>query len=453
MSWTVSNSIAYGKICLFEPDMHSLKRLPVPELLAPAGSPGKLTSALQYGADAVYMGGPGPNLRAKGSRFTWPELESAFRLVRGQKRRAYLCLNAFPGQRQLDAVRESLERVAALPPDAAPHGLIVADPGVIRLAMRLTPHLPLHLSTQANTANTEALLFWREQGVRRVNLARECDLPALRRLMGRVPGLELEVFVHGAQCMALSGRCLLSAWLNNRSANMGACTHPCRYDYRPLVLEERTRPGRALWELEEREGYSEVLAAEDLCLLPYLRWLWRAGAAAVKIEGRTKSEGHLAQVVDVYRFALDSLARDGRFDPRPCMEELLHTAKRPMTNGMFLPRSERRWTPRPGGMAPLVGKVLFADSDGGRYRVAVREPWDADASVCALEPGLRRPMLSANAYDLEDEQGRRVERAHPGVDVWLRCGYPLRAGWFLRLCAAAENSAAGPVHQVRDNWT
>lgn len=410
----------------------------VPELLAPAGSPEMLATALLYGADAVYLGGPGPNLRAKGSRFTWESLAASFRLVRSKNKRVYLCLNAFPRERELDLVRESLERVAALPEDARPHALIVADAGVIRLARRLAPHLPLHLSTQANTANAEALLFWQEQGVRRVNLARELDLPAMRRLFASAAvqeGLELEVFVHGAQCMALSGRCLLSAWLNQRSANLGACTHPCRYDYR-VHLEERLRPGAPLWEVEETQGYTEILAAEDLCLLPYLRWLLRAHA--VKIEGRTKSEGHLAQVLDAYRAALDSLATQGRFDPRPCLEELQHTAKRPLTSGMFLPKGRRgTWlAPEREPMRPLVAKVLREEAPGC-FRVAVRAPWSAESDVELLRPGLARPLLSAGSYVLENQEGQRLERAHPGLEVWLRCDMVMNPGLFLRLAPQA----------------
>jgi len=407
--------------------------MPVPELLAPAGSPAMLETALRYGADAVYLGGPGPNLRAKGSRFSWTQLEQSLQLVRQQGARGYVCLNAFPREPDMPLVRETLERLAALPTDAAAHAVIIADPGVLHLARRLAPGLPVHLSTQASTANAAALDFWREQGVMRVNLARELDITAMAALF-RSPaanaGLELEVFVHGAQCMAISGRCLLSAWLNARSANMGACTHPCRYDYR-VHLEERLRPGAPLLELAEEEGYSEILAAEDLCLLPYLRWLRRA--AALKIEGRTKSEGHLAQVLDAYRAALDLLDRVGRFDPRPFLDELQHTAKRPLTSGMFLPRARRRVWLRPAheAMRPLLGKVLEAP-EPGRYRVAVREPWAAADPVELLQPGLRRPLLPAGAYALENDEGERLARAHPGVAVWLRCEAPLSLGWFLR---------------------
>lgn len=408
-----------------------------PELLAPAGTPAMLATALHYGADAVYLGGPGPNLRAKGSRFSWQELQQALEIVRLKGKRGYVCLNAFPREQDLPRVREALEHLAAMPPEAAPHGLIVADPGVVRLARKLAPDMPLHLSTQANTANAAALDFWREQGLSRVNLARELDITAMSRLFdspAAQQGLELEVFVHGAQCMALSGRCLLSAWLNQRSANLGLCTHPCRYEYR-VHLEERLRPGQLLWELSEQQGYSEILAAEDLCLLPYLRWLRRA--AALKIEGRTKSEGHLAQVLDVYRAALDDLTHKGRFGLWPHLAELQHTAKRPLTSGMFLPQGRRRvWLkPDASAMRPLVGKALYQDTPG-KLRVAVRAPWDVTRDVDVLEPGLSRPVLPAGSYSLEDEDGATLERGHPGLDVWLRCQRDVAPGCFLRQASA-----------------
>ena len=298
----------------------------LPELLAPAGNPEKLRTALRYGADAVYFGGPAPNLRAKGSGFEWKELERAFVHVRGAGKRAYLCCNAFPTDQTLPAMRQALQRVAEIPPERGPHALIIADPGVLRMARHIAPWLPIHLSTQANTMNSESLAFWKEQGVTRVNLARELNIQSLRLLVRQAKALggpELEIFVHGAQCMALSGRCLLASYINNRPANQGECTHPCRYEYRPLALalEERTRPGTPLWELWEEGEYSSLLAADDLCLLPYLPWFWRNGLSAIKIEGRTRSESYVAQVTEVYRTALDALAH-GHFSPSQWMDEL-----------------------------------------------------------------------------------------------------------------------------------
>ncbi len=411
---------------------------PLPELLAPAGNPEKLLTALRYGADAVYLGGPLPNLRARGSGFDWHELEQAFALVREQGKRAYLCCNALPHEEGLPAMRRALERVAALPPECEPHALIIADPGVLRLARDIAPRLPIHLSTQANTLNSQSLAFWKEQGVSRVNMARELDLKALRLLLREarsMGGPEIEVFVHGAQCMAYSGRCLLAAYLNARPANLGECTHPCRYQYRPLAvaLEERTRPGDILWELWEEGEYSTLLAAEDLCLLPYLAWLWRNGVTAVKIEGRTRSEGYLAQVTDAYRTALDALP-ERRFGPAVWLEELRTFAVRSLSSGMFLPKGRRRvWQSGPGDERPILAKVLSAPGKGRRL-VAVRAPWDTKRDVEILVPGLRRTVLRAGDYSLEDVAGNRLERVNPGMEHILALLGPtlLEPGWFLR---------------------
>ena len=194
-------------------------------------------------------------------------------------------------------------------------GLIAADPGVIWLAKKHCPSVPLHLSTQAHSVNGAAVAFWREAGVERINLARELGFKQIRALAEAFPGVDFEVFVHGAMCLALSGHCLLSAWVNNRPANQGRCTQPCRFEYRglSLLVEEQKRSGEALWEIREGEAFSGFWAPQDLCLLRYVGCLADLGVRALKLEGRTKSGGYVAQIADVYRTALDRHARrEGR---------------------------------------------------------------------------------------------------------------------------------------------
>ena len=336
----------------------------LPELLAPAGDREQLDAALRYGADAVYLGGPALNLRAGTRGFTGDALISAVRDAHARNAAVYYCLNVLPREEHLPAIIDELERL----PDAGVDALIVADPGVVLLARRHCPSLPLHLSTQANTANSAAVAFWRDMGVTRVNLARELDMRTMRRLVESSPGMEFEAFVHGAQCLALSGRCLLSAWLNNRSANLGACTHPCRFEYKgvALAVEEKTRPGEVAWEVvEDGPFHSSFWAPQDLCLVRYAHWFARVGMAALKVEGRMKSGGYVAQVVDVYRTAIDDVARrTSRGDDY--IFELLNCASRPLTTGFFLGGGRRchRGLPHDAVRHPLVARVEEPAGDG-----------------------------------------------------------------------------------------
>lgn len=304
----------------------------MPELLCPAGNMEKLETAVTYGADAVYLGAGDLNLRSAGAGFKWEELPQAFELTRSNDVQAYFCINAYPKEKDLGKVRTDLEKLSECPPD----GLIIADPGVLMLASEYLPDIPVHISTQANTGNSEAARFWKKFGASRVNLARELSAADIADIADKCPDMELELFVHGAMCMAISGRCFLSAWLNDRSANMGRCTHPCRFEYKAtgMRVEEKTRPGQDVWEMVEHDGHTEFFAAEDLCLVHYVRMLAKMGISSLKIEGRTKSSSYLAQVVDVYRTVIDQ-AQHGYALPGTAMSELINTATRPLSTAFF----------------------------------------------------------------------------------------------------------------------
>lgn len=414
----------------------------LPELLAPAGNLEKLDAALAYGADAVYLGGPGLNLRATSARMSWEQVGTAVAKAHAAGARVYFCLNALPLPRELPLVAEHLERLTDIPVD----GLIAADPGVMAMARRRIPRVPLHVSTQASTMSQAAAMAWRDLGASRVNLARELELPDIRALLRGLreecPELEAEVFVHGAMCLAVSGRCLLSAWLTGRSGNRGECCHPCRFEYRPkpgssmrLEVEEKLRPDVTTWEVEELDDFSMMFAPEDLCLVKYVPALARLGAAALKIEGRMKSPLYVAQVTDVYRTALDDLAAC-RFRPRLYLSELALAATRPMGSGLFLPgaRSSGRRARYFEG-APALGSRVLAKVEErlgpDAWRVSSRGRWEAGAGVQAMLPGLRRPGLPD--YSLEAEDGTRLGVLNPGLPAVLRCeaGF-LRSGVFLR---------------------
>ncbi|AGW14367.1 peptidase U32 family protein [Megalodesulfovibrio gigas] len=420
--------------------------LRIPELLAPAGGPEQLEAALLYGADAVYLSGPDLSLRAGSRGFAGPALAEAGRLVHRLGKRYYYCLNLLARDADLPAVAARLEALAAMEDDARPDGVIVADPGVMRLARRLAPALPVHVSTQANTTNTQTLAVWKDQGATRANLARELPGPAIASLAAAARDLELETecFVHGAQCLAVSGRCLLSMALNRRHANLGRCTHPCRFDYRVATVEEKTRPGEALWELEALdEQYAAFFSCEDLCLLPYLGWFAWRGVDALKLEGRTRSAGALAPVVDVYATALAGL-RHGRLPHGRQLQELLAATARPLGTGFFLGERLRIWQDDTAHRRPIAARLetrLGEDT----WRMAVRDRLDAAAPLELLLPGLQRPCLAPGSFHLETEAGEYRTTAHSGTTMRLRLeasalATPLQPGLYLRQGAVTASA-------------
>ena len=391
-----------------------------PEILAPAGGREQLEAALLYGADAVYLGGNTLSLRAKCRGFDDSALREAVELVHRAGKRLYYCLNAMPGDEHFPAVEAQLEAL----PELGVDGLIAADPGVIHLSRRLCPGIELHLSTQAHSVNSAAVEFWKEQGVKRINLARELGRDSMKRMISRFPGMDFEVFVHGAMCLSLSGHCLISEWANRRHANLGLCTQPCRFEYRGLRLtvEEGIRRDGPFLEIQEGEDFSAFWAPIDLCLVRWMGELAAMGPAALKIEGRTKSGGYVAQVTDVYRTALDSALNlpAEAFEPERFLDELFHTASRPLCSGFYLPEREVEAVPADFRARPVVARVLGPAENSG-WRVQVRSPWESTQDASVLLPGMRRPLLKAGSYVLENHRGERTDRLNPGMDGVLYC--------------------------------
>ena len=265
----------------------------IPELLAPAGNLEKLAAALDYGADAVYLGMDRFSLRAQAGILALEDLTRACGLAHAAGARIYLTLNAFLRPDEEEECRKLLTELRSLPLDA----YIVADPGLLALARSIDPDRALHLSTQANTCNAAAAQFWQSAGVKRLNLARELTLADIRAIRASAPEVELEVFVHGAMCIAYSGRCLLSAAMTGRNANRGECAQSCRWEY---SVQESQRP-EMLFPLEEDQRGSYLFNSHDLCLVEYLPELIDAGVDSLKIEGRMKSAYYVAAVTRVYR--------------------------------------------------------------------------------------------------------------------------------------------------------
>ena len=283
----------------------------IPELLAPAGNMDALRAALHFGADAVYGGMKKYGLRAFAGNFDPDELKEAVTLTHSAGKKFYVTMNSYPFDDELEDFTDSAALAAEIGVDAA----IVADPGAIVTLRRKLPRLNIHVSTQANTVNAAAVELYRELGCERVILAREMSLDRIRALRKAAgDGIQLETFVHGASCMAYSGRCMLSAYLAGRSGNRGECAQPCRWQY--AVMEEK-RPGEYMPVAEDERG-TYLFSARDLCLLPLLPDLCEAGVSSLKIEGRMKTEYYVAVVTGAYRRALDLLSRG-----RGCFEEAL----------------------------------------------------------------------------------------------------------------------------------
>jgi putative protease len=384
----------------------------MPELLAPAGSMEKLKIALHYGADAVYLGGETFGLRAMGANFSLAEMPEALQRTHDAGSRAYLTVNSYVATHELDQLQRLLESVLPLPFDA----FIVSDPGVIQLIRSLAPDAVLHLSTQANTTNWRSALFWQESGIRRINLARETTLSDLEETRKRV-GLELEVFVHGALCIAYSGRCLLSSAMTGRSANRGACTHPCRWGY---SLVEEKRPGEYFPILEDGSG-SFILNSRDLCLIDHLPRLVAAGVDSLKIEGRMKGVHYLASTLRVYRQALDLIAQSPTdFKPDPLWhDELAALTRRGYTTGFLLgpPNDEaQEYTAPQRRDIEFVGLVLEARTDG-TVLMQVRGPFSADDELEVVGRDISpRTFIPGR---LLTPEGREVYRADPNQHLIL----------------------------------
>jgi len=442
----------------------------------------KLETAILYGADAVYLGGDSLNLRAGAGGFTTEELAIGMKLARDNGVKVYFTLNVYPRESMLPQVRKYIEVLAELKPDA----VIAADPGVIRMLRRELPEIPVHVSTQANTSNSESIRFWRECGAKRVNVARELRSQELMEMLAitrkQMPNMEIEVFVHGAMCMAVSGRCYLSALLNDRPGNLGECSHPCRYEYKPttvtsMTFEERTRPGEDLWEVREYHpdgtgeeftfenesddfvfeplggedpvvetpadpalslahdtgGWTKFFAAQDLCLMHYLEWFSRMKVASVKLEGRTKSSAYLAQVVDAYKTALTDIPK-GEFKSEKYLSELVNAASRPLTTGFFDPdrRGAIAMPPEEGEKRPVLARILEKAGDG-QWLIQTKSRWKINEDIELLIPGLIRPRISPDYFGVENNLGEGIEISHPGQKVTFICDHPeIKPGMFIR---------------------
>lgn len=400
------------------------------ELLSPAGSVEKLRIVYRYGADAAYIGLRSFSLRARAENVD-PEDLAAARSLKGD-RRLYCTLNTYVRQRDREELRRLVERTDWSLFDA----VIVSDLGVIDTIRRSAPAVRLHLSTQANCTNADAAKRYRDIGFSRINLARELSIREIAQIRAEVSGLELEAFVHGAMCLAYSGRCLLSAWTTGRSANEGDCAQTCRWSWRVGVpafeygeIGESTRPGER-FAVFEGDSFTSILSSKDIMMAPHLRLLRDAGVDAVKIEGRMKSVYYAALVTQAYRFAIDALD-DESIDPVPHVAELHRVSRREYSTGFYFADTDVQ---HPAGEGYLrsgrfLGIVRHVD-ERGTYEIDVRNSIRVGTTIEFISPG--RAARSDDAFSLYNEGGDPVVVVNHGARGYLRTDLPLEVDTVIR---------------------
>ena len=338
--------------------------MPVVELVAPAGSLEKLRYAYLYGADAAYIGVSAFSLRSR-SESLLEESPGDIVAIKGRKR-LYGALNMYFRDADLRGLESDLETIASLPFD----GLIVSDLGALSVIRRHFGDVPLHLSTQANCLNGDAARMYQDLGFSRIILGRELALSEIAAIRRAVPDLQLEVFVHGAMCIAYSGRCYLSSYMAGRSGNQGDCAHACRWEYR--VLEERERPGE-YYPVEGNDGFSTILSSRDLCMIDHIDELVDAGVDALKIEGRMKSVYHAAIVTRAYRKTIDAVGGPEGPELSEYREEVNKVSHRQFTTGFYFGDKEEQLPTRGPYVQPyqFLG-ILGEHIADGIYELDIR---------------------------------------------------------------------------------
>lgn len=391
----------------------------MPELLAPAGNYEKLVTAIHYGANAVYLGGKEFSLRAKAGNFCSESMRQGVIYAHENGVKVYVTVNIIAHNRDF----KDLEHYLLSLEDMGVDGVIISDPGILSVARKIVPSLPLHLSTQANVTNFASALFWLQQGVGRLNLARELSLEEIKEIRQNVMG-ELEIFVHGALCISYSGRCMLSNYMTGRDANQGSCAHPCRFSY--ALLEEK-RPGE-YFPVEEDQRGTYIFNSKDLCLLEMLPQLVAAGVDSLKIEGRMKSIFYVGGVVRVYRAALDylsSLPPDVWEDPsairmpKEFFEEIQKTGTRGMTENFI---SEK---PGPAEMIYSSSRanqsfepVAVIKEVGTSHLVEIRNQVETGEQVEYMAKG--NETIPLKILSFSDEQGNTILKANPGNKLFMQ---------------------------------
>ena len=393
------------------------------ELLAPAGNFEKFLTALHFGADAVYLAGNRFGLRAFAGNFSDKEMQEAVKIAHSFGKKVYITLNIIAKDEDFDGLKEYLEFLQDIKVDA----VIVADIGVMEFVRKYAPKIDIHISTQANIINSYTAKFFADLGVKRLILARELSLEQIKNLRKNLPKeVEIEVFVHGAMCMAYSGRCLLSNYLTGRDSNHGECVQACRWKY---YVREVSRDDEL--EVQEDEKGSYIFNSKDLNMLSHLQELKEAGVDSIKIEGRMKSSYYVATVVNAYRMALDMLPE------RPTEElekELLKASHRRYTTGFYFDEENRQFQEdsMPVQDSEFVA-IAVEDAKNGKVKVEMRNKFSVGDTLEILSPKKDCFNKNVTIKEIIDSTGEKIESAKKVQEiVEINMVYPILKGDILR---------------------
>lgn len=388
-----------------------------PELLIPASSLEVLKTAVIFGADAVYIGGEAFGLRAKAKNFSMEEMRAGIAFAHEHGVKVYVTANILAHNYDLAGVEEYFNELKEIRPDA----LIIADPGVFRIAKRVCPEIEIHISTQANNTNYETYRFWHELGAKRVVSARELSLKEIRELRENIPEeLEIETFVHGAMCISYSGRCLLSNYFTGRDANQGACTHPCRWKY--AVVEE-TRPGQYLPVYENERG-TYIFNSKDLCMIGHIPDLMEAGIDSFKIEGRMKTALYVATVARTYRKAIDDyLESPAKYEENMpwYRQQIASCTYRQFTTGFFYGKPDESTQIYDSNtyVKEYTYLGIVEEVRDGACRIEQRNKFSVGEEIEIMKPDGRNVL--ATVLSIADEEGVSMESApHPQQKLDVR---------------------------------
>mgnify|MGYP001044654224 FL=1 len=403
-----------------------------PELLLPAGNLETLKTAVIYGADAVYIGGDAYGLRAKAENFSMEEMEEGIAFAHSHNKKVYVTANITAHNEDLKGLRQYFKELKAFG-DNRPDAVIVSDPGVFTIAKEEIPEIEIHISTQANNTNYETYRFWHGMGATRVVSARELSMAELKELREKIPeGMEIETFVHGAMCIAYSGRCLLSNYFTGRDANLGECTHSCRWKYH--IVEEK-RPGEFL-PIEENERGTYIFNSKDLCMIEYIPELVDAGISSFKVEGRMKTNLYVATIARAYRKAIDEYFEDpSTYEKNKAsyFEEVKRVVNRQFTTGFFFgkPSHEDHIYDRNTYDRPYTYLGMISGEKDGLYSLEQKNKFSVGEKIEVIKPNCE--TIEVVVKRMMDEEGNEIESCpHPKQLIYVDLGYDLEVNDILR---------------------